>query len=111
MWFGHLRVWAREARFDRFAVNDKKPIVVSNQTRRKEEVSVEEKEVARVLGEGDKKVRMGEGVGPVVGFGRSGEGEKKVRVGRVDVPVDGGVGVLKGKRRETTSGVSPVLKL
>jgi len=34
--FGHIRVWAREARFDRFADNDKKPLVVSKQTRHKE---------------------------------------------------------------------------
>jgi len=29
VWFGHLRVWAREAKFDRFATNDKKPPIVS----------------------------------------------------------------------------------
>ena len=33
VWFGHLRVWAREARFDKFAVNDNKPLVVSKSSR------------------------------------------------------------------------------
>ena len=29
IWYGHLRVCAREARFDRFALNDEKPVVVT----------------------------------------------------------------------------------
>jgi hypothetical protein len=33
VWFGILRVWAWEARFDRFAENDKKPFVVSKTVR------------------------------------------------------------------------------
>jgi hypothetical protein len=81
VWFGHLRVWAREARFDRFAVNDKKPLVMSKHVRSKVEGVVEEKEVVRANGEGEKSVRMGEEVVAVVGKGRSGEGEKKCESG------------------------------
>jgi len=110
-WFGHFRVWDREARFDRFANNGKKPLVVSKSSRHKEEVSVKEKEVGRALGEREKNVRMGEGVEPIVGNGRSGEGEKNVRVGRVDVKVNGVVRNTKGRRREMEMGDSPVLKL
>jgi len=29
VWFGHLRVWVREAKYDRFAANDNKPLLVS----------------------------------------------------------------------------------
>jgi len=38
VWFGHMQVWAKEARFDRFAVNDKKSLVVSKNVRRQEVV-------------------------------------------------------------------------
>ena len=37
VWFGHLRVWAREAKFDRLAANDKKPLIVSKSGHRKVE--------------------------------------------------------------------------
>ena len=107
VWFGHLRVWAREARFDRFVVNDRKPLVVSNPVRRREERLAEEKEVARVIGEGEKSVRMGEGVDSVVGKGRSGEGEKSVRVGKVDVQVNG---ALRGHTKTREEGLSPILQ-
>ena len=65
----------------------------------------------RAFGEGEKNVRMGEGVGPAIGIGRSGEGEKNVRVGRVEVKINGVAGNMKGRTRETERGVSPVLKI
>lgn len=111
VWFGHLRVWAREARFDRFAENDKKPLVVSKTVKRRVEGRLEEKEVSWVNGEGEKRARKGEGVKAVVGRGRSGEGEKSVRVGQVVVSVKGVGGNLKEHRKEKEKEVvsSPVL--
>ena len=67
--------------------------------------------MARVTGEGEKRVRKEEGVEAVVGRGRSGEGEKSVRIGQVAVSVTGVGGILKEHRKEKEKEVvsSPVL--
>jgi len=56
VWFGHLRVWAREACFDRFAHNDSKPFVVKRDKRHLEEGHIK-KGRKEVGGEGENIVR------------------------------------------------------
>jgi hypothetical protein len=75
VWFGHLRVWAREAKFDRFVINDRKPLVVSKSVRRHDDSVVRRMEVVRVIGEGDNTVRKHEG-DAMTDWGRRWEGEK-----------------------------------
>ena len=70
---------------------------------------VEEKEAARVHGEGENKVRKGKGVDAVLRRGRSGEGENNVRVEQVVVRVQGVGGNTKEARTEREVGNSPVL--
>jgi len=52
VWFGHLRVWACEARFDRFTQNNKKPLVISRNDMHMEEVKAK-KEKVRDIEEGE----------------------------------------------------------
>jgi len=59
-------------------------------------------------GEGEKNVRLGEGVEAELGKGRRGEGEKNVRVGKVEVPVKDEV---SRKREDRKVRESPVLML
>jgi len=103
-----MRVWAREARFDRFVENDKKPLVVSKHVRRLEEVGGRRKEVVPADGEGEKNVRLGVGVEADLEKGRRGEGEKIVRVGKVEVPV---MDEVSRKREDRKVRESPVLML
>jgi len=105
VWFGYLRVWAREARFDRFAVNDNKPLTVSKNVKRKNDGEGGKKEVERVKGEGEKIVRKGEGE-EKMGGGRRGEGEKMLRIGQVEVKVSEEDEV----RKKGVHVLSPVLK-
>jgi len=58
VWFGHLKVWAREARFVCFAHNDKKPLVVSRSVGRHREGAKSREEVSG-SGEGEKSMRLG----------------------------------------------------
>jgi len=82
VWFGHLKVWAREAKFDRFVVNDNKSLLVSNTGKRKDEGVGGKKKAERVNMEGENIVRMGEGEEEMV-RGQRGEGEKMLRIGQV----------------------------
>jgi hypothetical protein len=53
IWFGHLKVWAREVRYNRFVVNDNKSVVISRVKGRKEKVVVGKPKVSD-FGEGEK---------------------------------------------------------
>ena len=101
VWFGHLRVWAREAKFDRFAANDKKPLTVSKPVKSKTEGVGGKKELERVRDEGENMARLGEG-DEDSGRGRRGEGEKMLRFRQVEVRVN--------DEKQTEGGHSPVLK-
>jgi len=90
------RVWAREARFDRFAHND---VSVQPSFISVKESEVKVRQVVRKRGEGVKKVSWGN-----VESGENGEGDKTVTIGRVEVPV-GGVG---GKKMRRVGEVSTV---
>jgi len=109
IWFGHLRIWAREARFDRFAANDNKPLVVSKSSKGKVEGVGRKKEVVTVTGEGGEFVRKGEGL-KTQGKGRRGEGEKSVSVGEIEVQVRDERGGRKEERLLGKVVLSPVLQ-
>lgn len=57
VWFGHLRVWAREAIFDRFASNDDKLVVVTRNGSHLVKEVRELKTVMRQQGEEENNVR------------------------------------------------------
>jgi hypothetical protein len=78
VWIGQCRIWAREARFDRFASDS---IVVFGDGR----IFAEEgKVVVQVRGEGFKNVRV-----RIMVEGGRGEGEKNGNVERVEMRVGG----------------------
>jgi hypothetical protein len=110
VWFGHLRVWAREAKFDRFATNDKKSPVVSKSARVTVAGGGRKEEGVRLGGEEEEIVRSGEGASTKE-MGRRGEGEKSVRVGKVEVLVNGEGGERKVQRAWEEKMQSPVLQL
>jgi hypothetical protein len=107
VWFGHLRVWAREAKFDRFAANNRKPLVVSKSATVTVAGDGRKKEVVRLGGVGS---REGEGASTKE-VGRRGEGEKSVRVGNVEVLVVGEGGERKAQRVWEERVQSPELQL
>lgn len=100
VWFGHLKVWAREARFDPFVHNDSKPLVVSRSVGQSEKGKEKREKVRGAAVREKKSVRPGKGVVDAACKGVSGEGEKSVRLGgQVDVRVSGEGGKNKGVER------------
>ena len=94
VWIGNCRVWAREARFDRFAQFDVDPRVSSNGVREGEAVAKDRK-VVRKRGEGEENIKRegkkaeGKRVEKEkmikVGNNRDGKSDGLVRMGNVDV--------------------------
>ena len=92
IWMRQCHIWAREARFDRFAYNHLE-VRVSNDVVRKEVVV--RQPVVRSGIEGVKHVSGGDHK-----LGEKGEGEKKVMIGSVEVSVVGEGGKKKAVREE-----------
>jgi hypothetical protein len=92
IWMGQCRIWAREARFDRFAHNDLE-VRVSNEVARKEVVV--RQPMVRSGVEGVKHVSGGDQK-----LGEKGEGDKKVTIGSVEVSMVGKGGKKKVRREE-----------
>jgi len=82
VWIGDFRVWAREARFDRFAQYDVDSRVPYHGGRRSE-IGEEVRPVVITLQEGVRNVR----VSKEKAEGKKPEGEKKVTIGEVEVVV------------------------
>jgi hypothetical protein len=79
VWFGDCRVWAREARFDRFAQNDSAIVALTVVGRNKEVVV---RPVVTRYGKGIKNVRL-----RPKGEERRFEGDNMLRIGKVEVSV------------------------
>jgi len=92
IWMGQCHIWAREARFDRFAHNHLE-VRVSNDVVRKDVVA--RQPVVRSGIEGVKHVSGGDQK-----LGEKGEGEKKVAIGSVEASVVGEGGKKKAMREE-----------
>jgi len=95
IWIGDWRVWAKEARFDRFAQFDEIPRAVRSGSR-SEGKDMEVKSLVITHGVGVKNVRLG----PVKADDRAYEGEKIVKVGMMDVNVGLSKKKNKSKKKE-----------
>jgi len=102
VWIGECRVWAREARYDRFAHND---------------VAGFSKDTVKKEMAGDKVVRDQRGEGGSTSYVATKgvenyqfDGERVVRVGKVEVPVGGGGKKLKLRRENESEGAATAVK-
>ena len=101
VWIGECRVWAREARYDRFAHNDS-IVGIPKEVVRKETAGVRPVRVQK--GEGVNKIRL-----VTKGLEKQIDGESMVRIGKVEVPVGGGG--KKPKVRRVNEGDGGVLAM